>query len=139
MIPSDHISHFVEYGFLARICGAIYNGDPTQDRNSWLEKLSTYLAKPKSAILYIPSWLNILAGLRSLWITVLLTNSLNPWLIYLNIFHESYSENFFLVINSRKSPSLQNSVMIYRLLYVEIKSINLTIFLWLNFFKISIS
>jgi len=40
-------------------------GLPTQDLSICEPKLSTYLANPKSPILYIPSLINILAGLRS--------------------------------------------------------------------------
>lgn len=34
------------------------------------------------AILTIPSWFNILAGFKSLWITPYFNNSLNPFTIY---------------------------------------------------------
>lgn len=68
-----------------------------------------------------------------------LTNSLNPLMICIMISITSASVQRFFNRSCLRSPSLQNSVTIYRDLYVVTNSMNLTMFEWLNFLRISIS
>ena len=83
-------------------------GLPTHDFSIWDPKLSTYLANPKSPILYTPSLIKILAGFKSLWTIFYRINSLKPPIIWYMISNASYYLNFFLFINYFRSPFLQN-------------------------------
>ena len=58
------MSHLLVYFCLCNSYGLIYNGVPTQE-SSIMDKLSTLLAKPKSANLKTPLFMSIFAGLRS--------------------------------------------------------------------------
>jgi hypothetical protein len=64
--PRDQTSHFELNFYLAKICGAIYKGDPRKVKNRGCSRSSTTLAKPKSDILMTPSWMRKLAGFISL-------------------------------------------------------------------------
>lgn len=117
-------------------------GEPTRLRFILSISDSIILANPKSAILATPSFKRMFEGLMSRWITFSWCRIWNPLMTCLKKMTASNSDNrlsYFLFRYSAKSPSLQNSKIIYKLEEVFVTWINFTILGWSIFVRIAIS
>ena len=101
-----------------------------------LESRST-LANPKSAILMIPLWMRMLAGLRSLWTMFFSLRCLNPLTSCLMMYTLSETDSLLSLFCWRypsRLPPSQNSMIRYRLLLDFFTSNRFTMWMWVDIF-----
>lgn len=87
------MSALFPYSRPARTSGAMFRGEPSMV--VVIFSLPRILAKPKSAILMVPSCLRMLASLKSLCMMLFFTSVLKAFRIWTKYSTASSSENFW--------------------------------------------
>ncbi len=117
------------YTFLALVRSFIY-----------INQYVCFFAKPKSAMIALPSFMNMLASLRSLCKNLLSPISTNPLTISFRTFNVSdYVILRFFLTNSLRSPWLQNSVIMKQCEGYRTTSKHLRMLQWFKVVNASIS